>query len=728
MSDSESVDYLQDGFDPRSLTVPRLRSILVTHNVQYPATAKKSQLVDLFVEQVVPQSKKYLDIRARAKRSSMGIVDADSQSTNTDFDLESMPPPPSSSRARSPRKTTRVKRESEDPEAAPVSVRESPRKRQSRSASAQLAPTSDTDTAPDLDGSRSVRISRRTTPAPKLEPPEEEPFFKRTPETEDVFSSENPFQSGGSSPPAVVKTPSNRRKTTGMDSVRQRRTTPSTSRRRTDGPSFDADDEDAQTLVSRSFEIPVSRINPRKSPQPQLKYVEAGEEFTPEEQLALDQEEHANPALAIARRKPQPQRRTGLSTPIWVFLTTIILAYAAWYRQEKIAVGYCGLGRDSALFIPATIALPGWLAEHTSKLGVDSIPVPEWVAPVFEVRCEPCPQHAYCFEELRARCQPDYLLKPHPLALGGLVPLPPTCEPDGEKVRRVRAVADKAVEVLREQRAKFECNGPTEPEGPPVETPVIEEEVLKETVSQKRSKRMSMDEFDELWVAAIGDVKTREEVQVEVVEPEETGGAGAFPTAKLSSTSLARLSYTCAVRRSLKLGLARHRLSIGGVVFTVLSLLYARNRYRTNRALAAKVPELVDQVLERLANQKELAFEDGDDDAFLFLPNLRDDVLRSMHRLADRDRLWQRVRVVIEQNSNVRTGQREGRNGEVGRAWEWIGPSRAAITEGSSSRRRKSFRVSFGPEVKGEMEETKPSGTADTKATHRKWEESRPIY
>ena len=92
MSDNESVDYLQDGFDPWSLTVPRLRSILVTHNVQYSATAKKPQLVELFIDQVVPHSKKYLSVRARAKRSSRGIVDADSQSTtSTDFDQDLMP-------------------------------------------------------------------------------------------------------------------------------------------------------------------------------------------------------------------------------------------------------------------------------------------------------------------------------------------------------------------------------------------------------------------------------------------------------------------------------------------------------------------------------------------------------------------------------------------------------------------------------------------------------------
>jgi len=508
--------------------------------------------------------------------------------------------------------------------------------------------------------------------------------------------------------------------------------TPSAGRRRTDGPTYDDFEVDT---VSKAFEVPMSRVAGRKTPEFRSTHLEPGEEFTPDEQLALDQEEQANPQLALARRKPrQAKRGTGLATPIWVLATTLVGAYAAWYRQEKIAVGYCGLGRDPSQLIPAAFQLPDWAVEVAAKVGLESsdIKVPEWALPFLEPECEPCPPHAYCYEDFTVRCEQDFILKPHPLAVGGLVPLPPTCEPDGEKVRRVQAVANKAVEELRVRRAQFECGEPAEPEGEPVESPAIEEEELKLVLSHKRSKRMNAEEFDDLWAAAIGEVRAREEVEVEVVEPpvDENGGAASFPTTKLSSTSLASLSYTCAIQRSLKLGLARHRLSIGGLVFFLLSIFYGQSRYQTNRALAAKVPALVDQVLERLANQKELAFEDGGDDAFLFLPNLRDDVLRSMHRLADRDRLWQRVRVVVEQNSNVRTGQRESLNGEVGRAWEWIGPSRASITEGGgSSRRRKSGRVSFGPDVKGEPAEERPlAEVAERASGTRKWEESRPIY
>ena len=92
--------------------------------------------------------------------------------------------------------------------------------------------------------------------------------------------------------------------------------------------------------------------------------------------------------------------------------------------------------------------------------------------------------------------------------------MPPTCEPDGEKARRVKVVADKAVEELRDRKAKFECGELVDEEGKKAETPAVDEEVLKEVISEKRSKRLSKDEFDDLWGAAIGEVEAREEVEI----------------------------------------------------------------------------------------------------------------------------------------------------------------------------------------------------------------------
>ncbi|KAK1600733.1 Man1-Src1p-C-terminal domain-containing protein [Colletotrichum navitas] len=698
----DDYEYLQPGFDPKSLTVPRLRSILVAHEVQYPATAKKPQLIQLFEDEVLPQAKKILAKQARAKRSSKGIVDAGS-SQDTDFfeDYDLAPPPPRVTRSKSPRKASARLKSVEHEQEAPPSM--SPTKRKVRSASRQLPEPEPqpyveqyTETYAEAEPLVSVRKQPTTPKMPKIKQEEsEEDFFNRR--ESEYFSSENPFQSGSPAAQLVVS-PTGRRKTTGTEVARDRQD--DSTRRRTDG--HHAGDGPRSSRKSHAFEVPVSDLLRDETPSIQSHEVEAGEEFTPDAQFEMDQEMAASGEKALAPRRTGPARqRRSLSKPLWALAVSLFGAYGAWYRQEKVAVGYCGLGRPATQIIPADIT------------------VPDWAVQLAEPQCEPCPQHAYCYEDFSVRCEPDFVLKPHPLSLGGLVPLPPTCEPDGEKVRRVKTVADKAVEELRELRAQFECGGSSADAGQSTETPSIEEEELKAAISSKRSKKMSKQEFDDLWVAAIGDVKGREEVEVIGCARSRKANSTSISDAYLSSSSLARLPIGCALKRSVKLGLARHRLSIGSVIFLVLAYFYIQRRYRSHKAAVAQVPALVDLVLSRLATQKELGEEDIDD-PWLFLPNLRDDVLRSVHSLDERDRIWTRVKAVVEQNSNVRTSQREGRSGEVGRAWEWIGP-----IAGNSARRRKSGRHSFAADVK-----TEDTGEAsENKAgAHSKWEEPRPIY
>ncbi|KAG8421020.1 inner nuclear membrane protein enriched at telomere/subtelomere region [Metarhizium acridum] len=662
---AEVDDYLQEGFDPRSVTVPRLRSILVTHNVDYPSTAKKGQLVDLVNDHVLSQAAKLRAQRAQAKRSSLGFVNAGSAEDSNIWDEHDTRSRHSSMRrSMSPRKSSsRIKTEPEEPE---PNILRSPRKRSSRSASRQLSHFDEDDGTVSVASKMTRRSSRRTvTPQIKDESEEEEypTHADRSNEylqpakvegdgghDESVFTDDNPFQSGSSPPP--VKTPSNRRRTLGEDISKSVRS----ARRRTDGFTDGS-------KKSRVSEISAPRLRPR-TPEFSL---EPGEEFTAEEQLELEEAQSTGEVAPILR------------------------------KSQKLAVGYCGLGRQVKPLLPPEIV------------------VPDAILPFVEPQCEPCPANAYCYEGFNVRCIQGFIQKPHPLSFGGLVPLPPTCEPDSEQERRVQAVADKAVEELRERRAKYECGDLVDEAGQQEDSPAIAEEDLKDVVSKKRNKRLSDEEFDDLWEKAIGKVTTREEVEVQV-ETTQPPGASNLPVRKLSSTSLARLPLTCAIKRSIRLGLARYRLAIGFITLLILGSLNARSRYRRHVATSAQVPALVDLVLQRLADQRELGEEDLDD-PWLFLPNLRDDVLRSIHALSERERIWQRVRAVVEQNSNVRISQREGRSGEVGRAWEWIGP-----TKGEGARRRRSGRVSLVSELKEETPDSKDRVEA------RKWDEPRPIY
>lgn len=503
---ADADDYLQEGFNPRSVTIPRLRSILVTHNIDYPSTAKKTQLVALVEEHVLPQVPKIRAQRARAKRSSLGIVNAGSaQDTGVWDDDELSPPRPASRRSKTPRKSSApVKIEEEEP-AAPAF-----RTRASRSVSRQLShePEELHQYAPSASSRRSSR--RTVTPQIKPEPepePEPEPVIEEEKSEEEseeeeeedeepqestqyeeetsVFTDDNPFQGGSSPPPA--QTP-NRRRTVSVEPVKSAKS----ARRRTAVGT-------ESTRASRRFEMATP---PRRHKTPDH-MLEPGEEFTPDEQLELEEAATSGDMAAVRRQAlVKHKRQSNIKTPFLVLLMTLFGAYLAWYRQEKMAVGYCGLGRPAKQVIPP------------------EIPVPDVLVPFVEPECEQCPQHAFCYEDFTVRCQDDFILKAHPLSLGGLVPLPPTCEPDSEKARRVQAVADKAIEELRDRRAKFECGELTNEAGQQEDTPTIAEEELKATVSQKRNKRMNSQEFDELWEAAIGEITGRDEVEIQTTAPE----------------------------------------------------------------------------------------------------------------------------------------------------------------------------------------------------------------
>lgn len=503
MSDSE-VDYLSPSFNPSTLTVPRLRSILVSHDIAYPASAKKSQLIEIFIDQLLPRSRKILAARARTKRTSKGITDMPSSQESTvgdDDDDEdgssAMPPPPlpATSRRRSSRNDGNpgTDESSEVLAAAPGQAKMLGGRRSSN----KHARASDTEVSMEPGIKRPlVRKTRRSeiTPTSAVKVEVNEPAGRPSLEGS-AFSYDNPFQSGSSPLSGGLRSISAEKGRRSLGGSGERRKS-SSRRRRTDGVSSEnsrVKQEDGIVVpTSDTFDLPVARL---RKPQAEVDGIEAGEEFTPDEQLELAQEraKAGHTDLVPLRRKKAARSSTTVSKSApWVVFLTLVVGYAVWWRHEKVEVGYCGL-------------------ERPSSMALRNIQLPDW-ASVLQPECEPCPQHAYCYTGFEARCEPDFLLKAHPLAIGGIVPLPPTCEPDGEKVRRVKAVADRAVEELRERRAKWECGGLVDETGKEVPAVEIDEANLKKEVAKKRRRGMGEAEFEELWKGAIGEIVARDEV------------------------------------------------------------------------------------------------------------------------------------------------------------------------------------------------------------------------
>lgn len=502
MSDDE-LSYLSPGFDLAVLTVPRLRSILVSHDVSYPSSAKKSQLIQLVNDEILPKSKRILSARARTKRTSKGITDMPSSQEDTvngyeDEELMPPPPVPKTPRGRKSRTTTVGLNASEDeiPTATSATSRRTPGRKSTTKHPRASDTETDTHTDTRVPAARKSRKSEAPiTPSVKIEEPNL-PVKRERRSDESPFTDDNPFQSG-SSPPSGDRRVSteSRRKSIGTENKRRK----STSRKRqTTSPSDVASKQEDGFVPpsSSTFHVPITRLgrSPVKVEEPGEDGIPITEEFTPEEQVDWVRQQEADgrsgqEIVPARRRKVRKSSAVGRSAP-WIVIFTLLTAFGGWWRKEKIEIGYCGVGK------------PSWSLTETK--------VPDW-ADVLQPQCEPCPQHAYCEPNFEAKCEQDFIIKPHPLSLGGVLPLPPSCEPDGEKVRKIKVVADRAVEELRERRAKHECGDLVDERGKlePVE---IREPELKKEVSKMRRKGMSDVEFDDLWRGALGEIMDRDEI------------------------------------------------------------------------------------------------------------------------------------------------------------------------------------------------------------------------
>ncbi|OXV09420.1 hypothetical protein Egran_02817 [Elaphomyces granulatus] len=712
----DDLDYLTPGYDLGSLTVPRLRAILVSHDISYPASAKKAQLIQILEDEVAPIAKKLLRDRERVQRTSEGITDMSSQETQTtddedrhgravEQDRESMPPPPTPSTvstttgSRRGRSRRSVRSSTTDTNEEHI-VSTPSRRRPSRPSKHPRA--SDTETGDDSTVAPAATDSTplRGSSARKLRKSEAAgstvPIVKTESLDGSVFTDDNPFQSGGSpmpldQTPRALTVSGDRRRKSGSRLSSESIASKEERRKRVSGLPLNIKQEEDVIVPTRStFDFPVSRWTAPKQEESGGDDVSAGEEFTPEQQLARDTEEASKTQAPMARRRQREQHVSRVAP--WFVMLSLFGGFGAWWRKEKVDIGFCGVGK------------PNWSLTETK--------IPDWVH-LLEPQCEPCPPHAFCYPNLEVQCEHDFISKPHPLSLGGIIPLPPTCEPDSEKSRRIKAVADKAVEELRDQRAKWECG-----DGAGAKSAEVSEHDLKRTVAKKRRRGMSDAEFDDLWNGAIGEIIARDEVNPRRNNRPVSG-------LRLASTSLARLPIGCALRRYIRLSFIAYRLPISILVLMFFVLAYVRSQILIRRSDIARVPDLVATTLDRLATQAALYARGGAREPWIPVGQLRDDVLRSELRGSRREELWKRVRNVVEENANVRAAVREGRGGEVSRAWEWIGGiGIGGIGSPGDGDGSGQVRFSLSP-ADGDVSDL--SGVQSARES-RKWDEGRPVY
>jgi hypothetical protein len=70
----DDMEYLQPNFDPTTLRVADLRRILLFHDVDFPSSTKKSQLVNLFLDHITPKAKSVVQKKSHVQPSHWEIL------------------------------------------------------------------------------------------------------------------------------------------------------------------------------------------------------------------------------------------------------------------------------------------------------------------------------------------------------------------------------------------------------------------------------------------------------------------------------------------------------------------------------------------------------------------------------------------------------------------------------------------------------------------------------
>ena len=491
---TDELSYLSPDFNPTSITIPKLRSILVAHNIPYPSSAKKSQLVQLFKDNITPKARNILAAQSRIKRSQKGITDVPSsqdgaiRSTGENY-VNSNPPSDMKRLRRGERKSLRFG--TEEPVGSATSTYSAPPKDQlsePRRITGKHGRTSET-IANDQPTFTRQRTSRNPQQDDQLDGPYED---DDTIAGESPFSTDNPFQRS-SSPLAPGYIKEKRRKTDSLLESRQKQEKRAPRRKATS--LLPTNHEYAVSVPFASdFRPAVSsstwHSNRLNNDQHEL---EPGEEFTPEEREEMKMSRARGTITRTESKSHQSKMHsyTAMKIAPWAITLAIVVGFGAVWRQEKIHLGYCGL--------------------ETQSPSLGGVHIPNW-ASFLQPQCEPCPQHAYCYPKLDTVCENGFIKVPHPLAFRGLVPLPPTCEPDTDAMLKVKKVADRAVESLRERNARWECGESFDKDGHTIDSPATIESELKDEISKKKKKGMSQTDFDEIWNNALGEIRGREEV------------------------------------------------------------------------------------------------------------------------------------------------------------------------------------------------------------------------
>ncbi|SCV01325.1 LAMI_0G10770g1_1 [Lachancea mirantina] len=355
------------------------------------------------------------------------------------------------------------------------------------------------------------------------------------------------------------------------------------------------------------------------------------------------------------------------------YLMLFTLFFGLWYREERVRVGYCGHEVNLPTFQNPNNS--AWLEDFENILAKH------------KPYCLPCPENAICYPYMKIKCRPGYVVTNSKASLFGLFPISDYCAKDSKKERMINEVVKKSLELLRTKNAQLDCG-----EGVDDVQSGMNEKELYSIFSESRAPWINNEEFDDLWVQVIEDLKNEPEITWRQTPTNDfkvpgsrehataahdfQGTQADFPNGQKNgyfrSTSKKYISLRCKFEREVYQTYQRYKLIVWSLVLISTFVQVIKHKLRQHFKMIRKLDTLAQDILERL--QKAARESDDTRPAFMSTVQLRDILLSDIVDLKQKNKIWQRVAKKLEHNNtNVKVTLME-LHGEIMKCWEWIGP------------------------------------------------------
>ncbi|ODQ77059.1 hypothetical protein BABINDRAFT_163792 [Babjeviella inositovora NRRL Y-12698] len=394
-----------------------------------------------------------------------------------------------------------------------------------------------------------------------------------------------------------------------------------------------------------------------------------------DEEVELDTEENTKADIKAkgqrlrvsVKETPDPKPTSFLKILNYILVWFLLLlagVYGAWYRDQRILVGYCGAEIYQRTFENPT----GNLILEQLESFLDSN----------KPQCRPCPSNGRCTVNFQLQCYDDFVESYPWYSFNGLVPVAGKCVPDTKKAERIDRIIDFSLQLLRERNANADCGDCEDDLDAGFTT-----EALRDIVYQLKADYISPEDFDDIWNRALFELEKEPEIKTRYLGdysqqgPKETSlddepSSEESQNKVLRTTSLANLSLQCKFKRAVVNSLARYRLPLGILAAALLIVKVLQKRHETKRVEHDRIQKLNSLILQKLQAQRHLAVSDrnGFTKPYIGSIQLRD-LLLSEENSTKKMKIWESVSRKVEYNTCIRSHMMEV-HGEIMKVWEWI--------------------------------------------------------